>query len=117
MEFVAVSKSVRISPRKIRLVADALGKNIVAKEALKKLALARKRSALAIEKTLQSAMANAVHNGKLKEQSLILKRVDVMEGTPLKRYHPSTRGRVHPYKKRSSHIRVVVEGATYGAKS
>lgn len=117
MEFVAVSKSVRISPRKIRLVASALGRNVVVKKALTKLALARKRSSVAIEKTLQSAIANAVHNGKLKEEDLILKRLDVMEGTPLKRYHPSTRGRVHPYKKRSSHIRVVVEGQTYGTKS
>jgi large subunit ribosomal protein L22 len=40
---------------------------------------------------------------------LIIKSIDVNEGAFLKRYRPSTRGRIHPYKKRTSHIRIVLE--------
>ena len=38
-----------------------------------------------------------------------IKTIDVNEGSALKRFHPSTRGRVHPYKKRSTNIRIVLE--------
>lgn len=108
MEFVAVSKSVRISPRKIRLVADSV-RNLSAVEALDALSLIRKRGAMPLWKTLKSAVSNAANNVKANSQSLKIKSIEVSGGAALKRYHPSTRGRIHPYKKRSSHIKVVLE--------
>jgi large subunit ribosomal protein L22 len=62
-----------------------------------------------LEKTLKSAIANALANKNLKQETLRIKMIDVLEAPAYKRYHPSTRGRVHPYKRRGSHIKVVLE--------
>lgn len=107
MEVKAVT-TVTISPRKVRLVADAIRKLSLA-QALQLLALAPKRSARPLTKVIQSAIANAVNNNRLSQDTLRLKAVDVMEGPVMKRFHASTRGRIHPYKKQTSHIRVVLE--------
>lgn len=110
MEVKAESNGIRISPRKVRLVADGI-RDLSVAQALRMLALLQKRAAGSIEKTLKSAIANAVNNAKLKQDSLVIKRVEVTEAQSLKRFRPSTRGRVHPYKRRGSHIRIVLEGA------
>jgi large subunit ribosomal protein L22 len=115
MEIIALSKSVRVSPRKTRLVADAIRKMSIA-NALNSLSAVRQRAAIALSKTLKSAVANAKNNAKLAEESLIIKTIDISEGPAYKRYRPSTRGRVHPYKKKTSNIRVVLEG-TNGTES
>jgi len=108
MEVIAESHSVRISPRKVRLVADAIRNKSVA-QALNALTLIKKRGAVPLYKTLKSAIANAINNAKVKQDSLVIKNIDVDQGPFIKRYRPSTRGRVHPYKKRSSHIKIVLE--------
>ncbi|MDP3988507.1 MAG: 50S ribosomal protein L22 [Candidatus Levybacteria bacterium] len=108
MEVVAKSKSVRISPRKIRLIADSI-RNMEVKKALDSLSLLNKRGAIPLWKTLKSAVANAVNNAKLKEEGLFIKSIEVDGGPVLKRFRPSTRGRVHPYKKRASHIKITLE--------
>ena len=108
MEVRAVAKSVRISPRKIRLVADAV-RDLSIDEALQLLDAAEKRAALPIAKTINSAVANAINNAKLDRANLTIGSIQIAEGQPLKRFHPSTRGRIHPYKKRSSHITVVLK--------
>jgi large subunit ribosomal protein L22 len=107
MEIKALSKSVRISPRKTRLIADAIRKMSV-KDALNALSIIKQRAAVAINKTLKSAIANAKNNAKLDEEGLVIKALEVSEGPFLKRFRPSTRGRVHPYKKRTSNITVVL---------
>lgn len=108
MEIRAIAKSVRISPRKVRLIAATV-RNKPAAQALRILSLIPKRAATPLEKTLKSAMANAVHNAKANGDALVIKKIEISEGQALKRFHPSTRGRVHPYKKRSSHIEIVLE--------
>lgn len=108
MQLQAQSKSLRIAPRKVQLVA-ALIRNKKAEEALRTLTLTHKRAVKPLEKLLKSAIANALHNAKANKDSLMVKSVEVSNGPALKRFHPSTRGRVHPYKKRSSHIRIVLE--------
>ncbi len=108
MQIQAISKSVRISPRKVRLVADAI-RTMPIENALATLQTTQKRAAYALKKTLMSAVANATNNAKLDRANLIIARIDVSEGQALKRFHPSTRGRIHPYKKRSSHIRIILE--------
>lgn len=108
MEIVARSTSVRVSPRKVRLVADSI-RNLSVEDALKALAIVNKRGGFVLEKTLKSAVANAVNNNNAKRENLVIKTIDVNEGISFKRFHPSTRGRVHPYKKRGSNIRIVLE--------
>jgi large subunit ribosomal protein L22 len=108
MEVIAKTQSVRISPRKVRLVADAVKKMSI-DQALRSLALTPHRPGNVLEKTLRSAIANAVNNAKLTEANLVIDRIEVTEAQALKRFHPSTRGRVHPYKKRGSHIRIVLK--------
>ena len=109
MEIKASTQSVRISPRKVNLVASTV-RNKTIDEALTTLKLLHKRGASAIEKTLLSAVANAIHNNQLDRNDLKIKEISVTGGAALKRYHASTRGRIHPYKKRSSHITVVLTG-------
>jgi len=107
MEIIAQTKSVRISPRKVRLVADVIRKLSV-KDAIKALEVIKNRGAYSLEKTLKSAIANAVSNAQLLEETLFIKSIDVVEGQALKRFHASTRGRIHPYKRKSSHIRITL---------
>jgi large subunit ribosomal protein L22 len=107
MEIIAKSKSVRVSPRKTRLVADTI-RSLPIEDALRVLATLKKRGAFGLEKTLKSAVANAVKNNNLQMSDLMIKAIDVLEGPAFKRYHPSTRGRIHPYKKRTSNITVVL---------
>lgn len=117
MEVRAVAKGVRISPRKLSLVAKNL-RGLGVQEALRRLALIDKRGVVPLEKAIRSALANAVNTAKLPEATLTIKDVSVQQGRALRRYHPSTRGRVHPYKRRSSHITVILEGGTSdGTKS
>lgn len=118
MEIIAQSLNIRIAPRKVRLVADAI-RNLPIDQALNRLLLIRKRGAPALYETVKSAIANALNNAKLDRNNLIIKKIEVSEGSRLKRYRPSTRGRVHPYKKRSSHIKIILteKGAAYGAKN
>ena len=111
MQTVTRANDIRISTRKVRLIADAI-KNMGVSEALDALSVIEKRGAKSLEKVLKSAIANAVNNSKLEKNNLVIKAIDVNEGTSLKRYHPSTRGRVHPYKKRSTNIRIVLEEAS-----
>src|SRR5687768_8337146 len=109
MEVKAIASQVRISPRKVRLVADSI-KDLSLTEAMDALSVVGKRGGYDLLKTLRSAVANATNNSKLTKSTLMIKRIDVLEGPALKRFHPSTRGRVHPYKRRSTNIVVVLEG-------
>lgn len=107
MEIIAISKSARVAPRKVRLVADAIRKLSI-EDALKALAVLANRGGVPLEKTLRSAVANALANKNLKQEELKIKSIDVLEAPSYKRFHPSTRGRVHPYKRRGSHIKIVL---------
>ena len=115
MEISAFNKSVPVSPRKIRLVADSI-RNASAVDALNALVVMRKRGATVLEKLLKSAIANAVNNAKLQKETLKIESILVTDGPANKRFRPSTRGRVHPYKKRTSHIRITLKEA-HGTKS
>ena|SRR5258706_15068061 len=108
MNTTATLKAVRVSTRKVRLVADSI-RNMSTKDALSTLSITNKRGAHVLIKVIRSAIANAVNNGKLAEDTLVFDRLDIQEGPFLKRFHPSTRGRVHPFKKRSTHITIVLK--------
>ena len=108
MQIIARAQSIRISPRKVRLVADGI-RNLPLEKALNVLNMAQKRGASVLNTVFKSAIANAINNGKKNKDSLVIKGIEVWDGPAIKRFHPSTRGRVHPYKKRSSHIKIILE--------
>lgn len=107
MDIIARSSAVKVSTRKVRLVGDAI-RNKGVTEALQMLSLVDQRGAYPLIKIVKSALANAIKNAKLQEADLYIAHLAIDEGPFLKRFRPSTRGRVHPYKKRSSHIKVVL---------
>ncbi len=108
MEAKAVAKYIRMSPRKVRLVADLIrGKS--ADEADQILKFTNRRAAASVRKVLLSAVANAVNNHDLLEDQLVVKAAYVDEGPTLKRVLPRARGRADIMKKRTSHITIIVE--------
>ncbi|MGH7238061.1 MAG: 50S ribosomal protein L22 [Candidatus Saccharimonadales bacterium] len=109
MPVKAIAKGVNISPRKVGVVAGLVRDRSVA-DAIIILEHTPRRSAIAVSKVIKSAQANAEHNHNYRPDSLYLTEISVTAGPRLKRYRPVSRGMAHPYIKRSSHIRVVVEG-------
>jgi large subunit ribosomal protein L22 len=109
MSVQAIAKGVRMSPRKVGEVA-ALVRGRSAADALVILEHTPRRAALPVRKTIQSAMANAERNHNYKVDTLQIIEITVNHGPRLKRYRPAAMGRALPYQKRTSHIRVVVEG-------
>ena len=100
--------SVRISPRKVRMVADAVrGKSV--SQAMSILTFTRKKAAFPVQKLLKSAVANAVENDGVGDvDNLMIDRIAVDEGPTLKRFTPRARGRATPIRKRTSHIRIAL---------
>ena len=92
----------------MRLVADTIRDKQV-DTAFRMLEVTQKRAALVIQKTLKSAVANAINNNNLESRNLFVAQIMVNESQPFKRFRPSTRGRVHPYKKRGSHLMIVLK--------
>jgi large subunit ribosomal protein L22 len=107
MEAKAVAKSIRIAPRKVRLVVDLIrGKNVGDAYAI--LRNTPRRASLVVEKLLKSAVANAEHNYQLDQADLFVKEVYVGEGKTMKRFQPHAQGRAFQILKRSSHIYITV---------
>lgn len=106
MEIVQTQKFVRMSPRKLRIVADVV-RNIEANKAIELLPFTSKRAAHPLAKVITAAVANA--KDRKVEGELIVKEVQINEGPTLKRGRAVSRGRWHPYMRRMSHIRVVLE--------
>lgn len=105
----AIAKGVRMSPRKVGVVAGLVRGRSVA-DALVILEHTPRRAAQPVAKVIASAKANAVNNHGLKEDSLQITTIDVTSGTILKRFRPVARGSAHRIAKRTSHIRVIVTG-------
>ncbi len=106
MDYTAVIKYIRTSPRKLRLVADAVRK-LPVERALG--ALLRVPQAAA--RPLAQAIGSAVANAKAKQigvADLTFKTLEVGQGPAMKRIREISRGQAHGYKKRMSHIRVVL---------
>ncbi|EMR06319.1 MULTISPECIES: 50S ribosomal protein L22 [Bhargavaea] len=103
----AVARTIRIAPRKVRLVVDLIrGKQVG--EAVAILRLTPKAASPVVEKVLKSAIANAEHNYDLDVNNLVVSEVFVDEGPTLKRFRPRAQGRATAINKRTSHITVVV---------
>lgn len=107
----ACAKTVRVAPRKARLVVDTIrGKHV--NEALTILALTNKQVTKLVEKTLKNAINNAVNGTKeipgLNEEKLYVAKIYVNEGPTLKRIRPRGRGSASAINKRTSHIHIVL---------
>ncbi len=113
----ASQRGTRQSPYKMRLVIDQIrGKNV--NEALGLLRFSKKHAAKQIEKTLNSAVANAEHAARQNNEAIVVdelyvKKAIVNEGPKIKRFMPAAQGRATPIQKRTSHVEIVV-GAREG---
>ncbi|AZU59915.1 50S ribosomal protein L22 [Neobacillus mesonae] len=107
MQAKAVARTVRIAPRKARLVVDLIrGKQVG--EAVAILKLTPKAVSPIVEKVLKSAMANAEHNYEMDVNNLVVAQAFVDEGPTLKRFRPRAMGRASQINKRTSHITIVL---------
>lgn len=96
------------SPRKVRLVTDAVkGKPV--DEALRKLRFLTKRAADPVAKLIESAVANAEENDGKRRDNLKIEEITVDKGPTLKRFRARARGRASRINKRTSHIAVTLE--------
>ena len=103
MEWNATLKNLRISPRKARLVVDAVrGKSV--RDAISILDTVYKKSSLPVKKLIQSAVANAKKQNSVLESQLKVEKIYVDAGMTLKRFRPRAFGRAYTIRKRSSHI-------------
>lgn len=105
----AIAKGVSMSPRKVGVVAALVRGRSVA-DALVILSHVPRRAALPVTKVVESARANAEHNHNYKAETLMITEISVTPGVRLKRYRPAAHGRALPFQRRTSHIRVVVDG-------
>ncbi len=111
MEVIAKARFIRMSPRKVRLVADLVrGMDLAPAKA--QLRFFRKAAALPVLKLIESAAANAEHNFKIAPEGLYIKKITVDGGPVLKRFRARAFGRAAGIKKRSSHITVWLDERT-----
>jgi large subunit ribosomal protein L22 len=117
MSAIALNRGVRMSPRKISVVA-ALVRGRTVEDALTILQHTPRRSAAVVADTVKSAQANAEHNHNYKPNSLFITEISVTAGPRLKRYRKGRgyRGGMDPFQLKTSHIRVVVDGEKRVAK-
>ena len=105
MQAKAIAKFVRYAPRKVNQVLTVI-RNQDVEKAFEILSFLPKNSTELVEKVLKSAVANA---GKLKDFSgLKIKECWVGQGPTLKRMRPGPMGRGMPYKRKTSHLTIIV---------
>ena len=106
-EAMAVARMLRVSPQKLNLLAQLIrGKKV--ERALADLQFSRKRSALDVKKTLESAIANAENNHNLDVDDLVVAQAFVGKALVLKRFHARARGRGARILKPFSNLTIVV---------
>ncbi len=107
MEVQALTKFVRMSPKKVREVTREI-QGRPASEALELLAFVPRKSARMVRKTLQSAIANAENNNNLTSEELFVRAALVEQAPSRKGWKAGARGAAKPKVKRSSHIRIIL---------
>ena len=110
MQIYSQSKNVRVSPRKLRMVADLI-KLMKPNEALVKLQFLPKSGAVPMKKTLQSAIADAQNNFKKTIGELKIKNILINEGMKMKRQDKSHGARYNSglIQRRTAHIKIILE--------
>ncbi|MFA5188600.1 MAG: 50S ribosomal protein L22 [Patescibacteria group bacterium] len=108
MQAQAKLRHLRMSPKKVRLIANLI-KGLKVEEAINQLSFADKIAKKPILKLLQSAISNAEHNLNLKKENLFIKEIKVDSAGVLKRWQPKAHGRATPILKKLSHVYLVLE--------
>ena len=106
MDAVTIQKYIHTPPRKLRLVADMVRK-MSPSQALDVLQVTPKMAAKDLIKALQTVLVNAKQQG-LDAEKMVFKKIEINESTKMRRFRAGTKGRVKPYKKRMSHIKIVL---------
>jgi large subunit ribosomal protein L22 len=106
-EAQAILRNIRVSPRKLNLVA-ALIRGRTAQDAVATLTFSKRRIAQTVKKTLESAIANAENNHQLDVDRLVVARAEVGRSIVMKRFHARGRGRASRVEKWFSHLKIVV---------
>ena len=106
-EAQATLRNLRVSPRKLNLVAGLI-RNRSAQEAVAVLTFSKRRIAHDVRKTLESAIANAENNHQLDVDRLVVSRAEVGKSVVMRRFHARGRGRAARVEKWFSHLKIVV---------
>lgn len=115
MEIQTIQKYIHTSPRKLRLVSDMVRKMGPSK-ALDTLRLTPKMAAKDLEKAISTVLANAKVKG-LDVSKLVFKKIEINESMKMRRFKAGTRGRVKPFKRRMSHIKIILTDDLKSQKS
>jgi large subunit ribosomal protein L22 len=106
-EAQAILRNVRVSPRKLNLVAGLI-RNRSAQDAVATLTFSKRRIAQDVRKVLESAIANAENNHQLDVDRLVVTRAEVGKSVVMRRFQARGRGRAARVEKWFSHLKIVV---------
>jgi large subunit ribosomal protein L22 len=106
-EAQAIVSNLRVSPRKLNLVAGMI-RNLPAAQAVATLTFSKRRIAQQVKKALESAIANAENNHQLDVDRLVVSRAEVGRSIVMRRFHARGRGRASRVEKWFSHLKIVV---------
>jgi large subunit ribosomal protein L22 len=106
-EAQAIVSNLRVSPRKLNLVAGMI-RNLPAQRAVATLTFSKRRIAGQVKKALESAIANAENNHQLDVDRLVVARAEVGRSIVMRRFHARGRGRASRVEKWFSHLKIVV---------
>ena len=106
-EAQAIVSNIRVSPRKLNLVAGLI-RNLPAQQAGATLTFSKRRIAQQVKKALESAIANAENNHQLDVDRLVVSRAEVGRSMVMRRFHARGRGRASRVEKWFSHLKIVV---------
>jgi len=106
-EAQAILSNIRVSPRKLNLVAGLI-RNLPAQQAVATLTFSKRRIAQQVKKVLESAIANAENNHQLDVDRLVVSRAEVGRSMVMRRFHARGRGRAARMEKWFSHLKIVV---------
>jgi large subunit ribosomal protein L22 len=106
-EAQAIVSNLRVSPRKLNLVAGLI-RNLPAQQAVATLTFSKRRIAQQVRKALESAIANAENNHQLDVDRLVVSRAEVGRSLAMRRFHARGRGRAARVEKWFSHLKIVV---------
>lgn len=108
MQVKAQLKYLRMSPKKLRLIADII-RGMKVEQALDNLSFINKLAKRPVIKLINSALSNAVNNFNLKKENLYIKEIKVDMAGMLKRWAYKAHGRATPLRKRNAHILIVLD--------
>ena len=106
-EAQAIMSNIRISPRKLNLVAGLI-RNKGAAQAVATLTFSKRRIAQQVKKLLESAIANAENNHSLDVDRLVVTRAEVGKSIVMRRFHARARGRGARILKPFANLTIVV---------